>query len=152
MISAERIADLTDPLQKQSIMTVSFSTTGPLPVNSVQPVSEHFVGVLARHARRAVDDCRSAREPGGRGRLGYAIADEKGVAGCQLRMARRIAHAEYGCHAGVAVAEYLCPLLLRARGEGGVIAIDAAACVRPTTLGTVACAGPEETTRFTAEP
>ena len=34
-------------------------------------------------------------------------------------MARRIAHAEYGCHAGVAVAEYLCPLLLRARGEGG---------------------------------
>ena len=72
--------------------------------------------MLARHAWRAVDDCRSAREPGGRGRLGYAIADEKGFAGCQLRMARRVCHAEHGRHAGIAVAEYLRPLLLWARG------------------------------------
>ena len=50
---------------------------------------------------------------------GDAIADEKGVAGHQLRMARRICHAEYGRHAGVAVAEYLRPFLLGARGEGG---------------------------------
>jgi hypothetical protein len=33
-----------------------------------------------------------------------------------------------------------------------VIALVAAACVRPTTLGTVAEAGPELTVRFTAEP
>ena len=95
---------------------------------SVQPVSEHLVGVLARHAWRAVDDCRSAREPGGRGRLGYAIADEKGVAGCQLRKARCICHAEYGCHTGVAVAEYLHPLLSRTRGEG---VADLASQLRP---------------------
>src|SRR5437868_6025120 len=30
------------------------------------------------------------------------------------------------------------------------IAVDAAACVRPTTLGTTTCGGPDETTRLTA--
>src|SRR5208283_1302650 len=86
---------------------------------SVQPVSKHLGGVLAGYARWAVDDCRSARETGGRGRLGYGIADEKGAAGCQLRMAGRIGHTQYGCHARVTVAEYLRPVLLGARGEGG---------------------------------
>jgi hypothetical protein len=33
-----------------------------------------------------------------------------------------------------------------------VIAVDAADCVSPTTLGTVTGAGPEDTVRFTAEP
>src|ERR1019366_3188787 len=33
-----------------------------------------------------------------------------------------------------------------------VIAVAAAACVCPTTLGTATCAGPVETTRFTADP
>ena len=33
-----------------------------------------------------------------------------------------------------------------------VIAAVAAACVSPTTLGTATCAGPEETTRLTADP
>src|SRR5947209_18171058 len=33
-----------------------------------------------------------------------------------------------------------------------VIALVAAVCVMPTTLGTATCAGPDETTRFTAEP
>ena len=33
-----------------------------------------------------------------------------------------------------------------------VIAVVAAACVRPTTFGTATCAGPVDTTRFTAEP
>src|SRR4029079_12619184 len=33
-----------------------------------------------------------------------------------------------------------------------VIAVDAAACVRPPTVGTATCAGPEDTTRFTALP
>ena len=85
---------------------------------SFQPVGEHLVGVLAGHTRWAVHRCRGA-ENRGPGWLGYAIADEKGVAGCQLRMAGGIGHAEYGCHAGVAVAEYLCPVMLRACGERG---------------------------------
>src|SRR5262245_31070783 len=33
-----------------------------------------------------------------------------------------------------------------------VIAVVAAACVRPTTFGTATCGGPDETTRFTALP
>src|SRR5262245_30028749 len=33
-----------------------------------------------------------------------------------------------------------------------VIAVDAAACVRPTTFGTATCGGPDDTTRFTALP
>src|ERR1039458_8953691 len=33
-----------------------------------------------------------------------------------------------------------------------VIAVVAAACVCPTTFGTATCAGPVETTRFTADP
>ena len=33
-----------------------------------------------------------------------------------------------------------------------VIAVPAADCVSPTTFGTATCAGPEDTTRFTAEP
>src|SRR5215467_5236001 len=33
-----------------------------------------------------------------------------------------------------------------------VIAVLAAACVRPTTFGTATCGGPDETTRFTALP
>ena len=33
-----------------------------------------------------------------------------------------------------------------------VIAVVAAACVRPTTFGTATCAGPSETTSATAEP
>src|SRR5262249_56106788 len=35
---------------------------------------------------------------------------------------------------------------------GFVIAVVAAACVWPTTLGTVTCGGPLDTTRFTALP
>src|SRR5262245_24376969 len=35
---------------------------------------------------------------------------------------------------------------------GFVIAVQAAACVRPTTPGTATCGGPDETTRFTALP
>ena len=50
--------------------------------------------------------------------MGYAIADEKGVAGCQLRVAGRIGQAEYGRHAGVAAVKYLCPVVLGACGEG----------------------------------
>src|SRR5262244_4373962 len=33
-----------------------------------------------------------------------------------------------------------------------VIAVDAAACVRPTTFGTATCGGPDETTSATALP
>src|SRR5262245_23753281 len=33
-----------------------------------------------------------------------------------------------------------------------VIAVEAAACARPTTFGTATCGGPDETTRFTALP
>ena len=33
-----------------------------------------------------------------------------------------------------------------------VMEVVAAACVRPTTFGTLTCAGPLDTTRFTAEP
>src|SRR5262249_2687638 len=33
-----------------------------------------------------------------------------------------------------------------------VIAVGAAVCVRPTTFGTATCAGPDDTTRFTALP
>jgi hypothetical protein len=33
-----------------------------------------------------------------------------------------------------------------------VMEVVAAACVSPTTFGTLTCAGPEDTTRFTAEP
>jgi hypothetical protein len=95
------------------------SSRAPSGQRSGQPLNEHLVCVLPRDARWGVHRCRSAREPRRRRRLSDAIADEKGVAGCQLRMARRIGHAEYGCHAGVAVAEDLCPVLLRAGGEGG---------------------------------
>jgi len=33
-----------------------------------------------------------------------------------------------------------------------VMALEAAACVSPTTFGTATCAGPDETIRFPADP
>src|SRR4051812_41127457 len=45
-----------------------------------------------------------------------------------------------------------CVVIVPTMRPAFVIALFAAACVRPTTLGTATCAGPDDTTRATALP